>query len=289
MKPVLKFFLFFFLIITWGTGIVLAKDRVAVLDFESIPPNQNLARSVSEILRTELVNLKNYEVVERASLQKILTEQKLQLSDALDEKNAVRVGKLAGTQVVVIGSIVKIGQTYTLNSRFIDVETGIAREGKSLRCENENNISSLCHQLVLAFTGQANPEEKKPEETKKPPVPDEPGFIILRVQDENNENCPEITVKLGDDQGFNYYKKIPGDFLGNAYGYDRHKFSFEEKISVPSGSRRLKIHIPDQGFLCRGIKDQILNLTLGPGEAKVLRVFFRNLLVSKGWQAELEK
>jgi len=289
MKLISKFFLFFFLIISWGTGSVLAKDRVAVLDFESIPPNQNLARSVSEILRTELVNLKNYEVVERASLQKILSEQKLQLSDALDEKNAVRVGKLAGAQLVVIGSIVKIGQTYTLNSRFIDVETGIAREGKSLRCENENDISSLCHQLVLAFTGQAAVEETGGEEAKKTPPRNEPGFIVLKVQDESNENCPEIAVKLGDSQGFNYYKKIPGEFLGNAYGYDRYKFSFEEKIPVPSGSRPLKIYIPDQGSLCRGIKDKAFPLALGPGETKILRIFFRNLLVSKGWQAELEK
>lgn len=269
-----------------GTGATSAKDRVAVLDFESIPANPDLAQSVSEILRTELINLRQYEVVERAAIEKILNEQKLRLSDAIDEKDAIRIGRLAGANLVVIGSIVKIGSTYTLNSRFIEVETGIAREGKSLRCQNEDEISNLCHQLARSAAKNPPPESAV---GKKLPNPTGKGYLVIKVDDEMNENCPEVILKLGNGAGIHFYREIPGEYLGNLHGYDRYKFSFEEKIVLPAGKQELTLHIPSRGNFCKGIDDKRFSFTLSPGETKVLQVSFKNFLISRGWQATLEE
>lgn len=65
------------------------------------------------------------------------------------------IGKLVGANMVVTGSIVKTGNVYTINSRFVDVETGIVKVGKNIRGEGENQISHMVSQLALIITGQA--------------------------------------------------------------------------------------------------------------------------------------
>lgn len=272
-----------FLILLLAAGPVRSKERVAVLDFESIPANANLAQSVSEILRTELINLKQYEVVERAAIEKIFTEQKLRLSDAIDEKDAIRIGQLAGANIVVIGSIVKIGSTYTLNSRFIDVETGIAREGKSLRCTSEDEISNLCLELARSIAGKS----VSPDEKAISAVSSGTGYLVVRLEDDMNENCTSVTLTLNSKSGVSFYREIPGEYLGNLHGYDRYRFYFQEKVTLPAGHQELIVHIPGQGNLCKGIKNKAFSFTLNPGEVKILKIFFKNFLVSRGWQIEI--
>jgi TolB-like protein len=60
-------------------------------------------------------------------LEKVLSEQKLSMSGVTDAETAVKVGKLVGAKFVMVGSISKLGNTYTLNSRLIDVESGRKR------------------------------------------------------------------------------------------------------------------------------------------------------------------
>lgn len=46
-----------------------------------------------------------YDVIERAQLEKIMKEQRLSLSGALDESSAAEVGKLLGLDVMIMGSV----------------------------------------------------------------------------------------------------------------------------------------------------------------------------------------
>lgn len=101
-----------------------ATPSVAVLDFESIGSEPYLGKAVAEIMRTELVGTHNFRIVERAQIEKTLEEQKLQMTGLIDNRSAVEVGKLVGADFIVVGSVVKIGNAYTINSRMIDVKTG---------------------------------------------------------------------------------------------------------------------------------------------------------------------
>ena len=132
-----------------------AGEKVAVLDFKSILAPAELGIAVAEILRTELVGLGDYTVIERGMLEQIFREQELQLTGAVDSETAVEIGKLVGARLVVIGSIVKTGAVYTINSRFIDVETGVAKVGQNIRGQGEDQISLMVQQLALIITGKA--------------------------------------------------------------------------------------------------------------------------------------
>ena len=107
-----------------GYAYVDGKPTIAVLDFESIGAEEHLGKAVSEIMRTELIDANRYRVVERAQINKTISEQRFQKSGLIDDKSAIELGKLLGADLIVIGSVVKIGTSYTINSRMIETKTG---------------------------------------------------------------------------------------------------------------------------------------------------------------------
>jgi TolB-like protein len=124
------------------------KSSVAVLDFESMGTEDYLGKAVSEIMRTALVRNHNYRVVERAQINKAISEQKFQKSGIIDNESAVEIGKVLGADLIIVGSVVRIGNSYTINSRLIDVKTGEAKLGKNVTGTDLNLLTSMSNELV---------------------------------------------------------------------------------------------------------------------------------------------
>jgi len=129
------------------------RPRIAVLDFQSIGCDSSLGLAASEILRTELGSLGMYRIIERSQLMKVMQEQSLQLSGTVDELAVVEIGKLLGAKIVVVGSLVRTGKTFTLNSRFIDVETAEVQKSQNIRGNSEDEISNMCSSLAKVISG----------------------------------------------------------------------------------------------------------------------------------------
>ncbi|MCK5380326.1 MAG: hypothetical protein KAJ81_02575, partial [Candidatus Latescibacteria bacterium] len=166
-------------------GIVFGAEtafctRVAVIDFESIGDDPNIGRGVTEIVRTELIKTGNYEVVERALLNKIIEEQRFQLSDLVDPSRAVELGKLLGADLILTGSVVKIGTSYTINARFIDVKTGAAKRAEAIRGNEINELTYMSGQLIGILEQEVKPVPvllpEQPQE--RPSVPASPRIKI---------------------------------------------------------------------------------------------------------------
>ncbi|PCI36513.1 MAG: hypothetical protein COB53_09310 [Elusimicrobia bacterium] len=86
------------------------KRRIGVVDFvNKTAYGSRLGSAASDILVTELVKTGRFVVVERDKLNKILGEQKLQASGAIDARTAVKVGKILGLDAIVTGSISEFG------------------------------------------------------------------------------------------------------------------------------------------------------------------------------------
>lgn len=66
---------------------------------------------------------KTFKVVERKDLQKVLAEWKLNLQ-AVDESNAIKVGKLLGANLLVNSKLFKKDKNYEIYVRLINSETG---------------------------------------------------------------------------------------------------------------------------------------------------------------------
>lgn len=125
-----KLFVFCSLILLASCHFIVAaevayfKPRLAVLEFESKEVDSALVQSLTELAQSRFENSGLYIIIERQKIHKVLQEQSLQLSGAVDDKTAVSVGKLLGAEKLVLGSVSKMDGKYMLSGRIVNVETG---------------------------------------------------------------------------------------------------------------------------------------------------------------------
>ena len=102
------------------------RESIAVFRFNT---NERLAKertgfALAELLTHHLMTAPAFAVVERTELERVLTEQSLQASATIDPDSAVKVGKLLGARLLVLGSAEKVGGKYSVNARSVETETG---------------------------------------------------------------------------------------------------------------------------------------------------------------------
>jgi len=80
---------------------------------------------LTDRLLVELARTTRFEVTERSRRDEILKEQAFQQTGLCDEASCLaKVGKLLGVQKMVGGSVGRLGKTYSVSLRMVDVETG---------------------------------------------------------------------------------------------------------------------------------------------------------------------
>ncbi|MCK5051548.1 MAG: hypothetical protein KAS53_07455 [Candidatus Cloacimonetes bacterium] len=128
-----------------------SRLSVAVLPFRSNDQAKDLTDSVTEKLIIQLVNLRRFRVIERSALDKIMEEQKLGLSGFVDEETAIKVGKLAGADVIILGSINMQLGFVKVSARGIDTETSVLIVAKEADSGNTNieTIENLVEQVAI--------------------------------------------------------------------------------------------------------------------------------------------
>jgi TolB-like protein len=110
-----------------AASLAVAQTRasVAVMDLEPKGVPENEVSALSDRLRTELFRTGAFDVMERGKMQDVLKEQGFQQSGACNtDACAVEIGQMIGVQKIIAGSLGKVGKTYTVNLRMIDVKTG---------------------------------------------------------------------------------------------------------------------------------------------------------------------
>lgn len=134
------------------------KTKIAVLDFElhgNKFQTESMGAIVSEWFITSLVKDGRFDVVERAMLNKIITEQKLGITGIIDNQSASKIGKILGVKVVITGSVLKLEDTIEINSRIINVENGsiITAENikSSIHADLQLQIAKLTEKIVKNF------------------------------------------------------------------------------------------------------------------------------------------
>jgi curli biogenesis system outer membrane secretion channel CsgG len=143
---------------------VLAQQAsVAVWDFDShalqssaSAPADNLSRALSEILLEQLMTYPGVRVVERSRLREILDEQKLGSSALADEDARLRLGRIAGAQQMVFGSLMRIGEMTRVDVRLVSVATSqvlAAQELSGSAQELVATMHSVARELATSLLG----------------------------------------------------------------------------------------------------------------------------------------
>ena len=81
--------------------------------------------SLTNALRSELSRTGKFNMMERSQIEEVLEEQGFQHSGiCADESCIVEIGKLLAVRYMFLGHVGKVGNTFTVNVRTIDVESG---------------------------------------------------------------------------------------------------------------------------------------------------------------------
>jgi TolB-like protein len=135
------------------------KPTIAVLSLEAKNVNKETADAVADILSTELFNSQRFNVIERQAITRILEEQKLQMTGVTDMNQAVEIGKVLNVAKIMIGSVSRLGDTFIVNTRLVDVKTGaleLAQNAKSTR--GEEGLTSAISELVANISQKVTVE-----------------------------------------------------------------------------------------------------------------------------------
>lgn len=107
-----------------STTIVGDRLSIAILPFET----KGIGGELGEIdlldkITTVFFNLHRFKVIERAQLERVLSEQQLGMTGVIDASTAAEIGKGIGVDAVVCGSIARTGNAASIDARLIDAET----------------------------------------------------------------------------------------------------------------------------------------------------------------------
>ncbi len=99
-------------------------NYVAIFDFEVRDKDKDIARPLADKVIHEFSQSDRYKVIDRGNMNKILKEQKFQMSGCVAQECKVEAGQLLGVGKIVNGSVGIVGKTYYLTLQLIDVRTG---------------------------------------------------------------------------------------------------------------------------------------------------------------------
>jgi len=116
---------------------MLPNATVAIWPFDdnSINRSQNwaflewyFADSLSEQFSKE----KQYQLVERKKLMKLLEEQDIGTFKLADEKTRLRLGRILGARYMIFGAFIIYESKLQVDARIVEVETSITKKGASV-------------------------------------------------------------------------------------------------------------------------------------------------------------
>lgn len=179
-RPVL-FLLVLLLVLPSSVFADFKKTKIAVLDFQmhgDQNTSKDMGKIVAEWLITGLVETGRFDVIERRLLEKILEEQKLGATGAIDTNSAAQLGKILGVKTIVAGTVTSLEGTNEINARLINVDTASIVSAERIRAGSAQQlrdlVSKISEKIAAAF-----PLE---------------GYIVQR-------NDKKITIDLGKSMG----------------------------------------------------------------------------------------
>jgi len=137
------------------------KLTLAVLPFSSAGIKDYEAVSLSNRLHSELVKTKRFKVVEIEKVEALLKEIAFHQSGIFREEYVAHVGKMLGAQLILAGSVGKVGNTYTVDVRIISVQS--RRVIKASTGNSKGKTDDLLQLMNDIARELAHPKAKKKE------------------------------------------------------------------------------------------------------------------------------
>lgn len=132
------------------------KFTAAVMDLTTEQGvSASVSRMLSDYLRTQLFNTQKFTLVTRENMEQILKEQQFQLSGCTSQECIVQAGQLLGVRKMFTGSIGKLGTTYLISLKIIDIQSGQIERAETEKCDKceEQVLLTSIENLARKLTG----------------------------------------------------------------------------------------------------------------------------------------
>jgi TolB-like protein len=100
------------------------RSTITVLDFKTNDISDGEAEVFLDYISSHIVELDKYRVIDRTQRENILAEIKFSFTGCTDEECQLEIGRMLAAQLIIVGSLGKVGEQYIINTKVIDVETG---------------------------------------------------------------------------------------------------------------------------------------------------------------------
>jgi TolB-like protein len=128
------------------------KMRIAIMDFEAKGVDNITAYNISELIRSEMINNDSFLVIERTQMNQILKEQGLQMTGCTEVVCAVQAGRLLSAQKILIGTVMKMGDTIIITGRIVDVTRGVGDFSETQNAYSEKIVNKAISIFVENLT-----------------------------------------------------------------------------------------------------------------------------------------
>ncbi len=221
------------------------NKTVAVVDFTDLQGNvTELGRFLAEEMSIDLANVsKGFEVMDRAHLRSILAEHKLSATGLIDPQTAKKLGKVAGVDGLVIGTITPFKDSMRLSVKILDTETARVISASSENIARTQAIDDLLGKGIVALS-ETQPAVPSPSKEAGKSV-EEDGFIFKPINCKKSGRRAICTVSIqntGNDEKKLSINAYPTgsmyDNNGNQYttskvGIGKQEYFFIENTFVP--------------------------------------------------------
>jgi len=196
------------------------KHKIAVLPFRELDGRATvLGTYISEELVTDLFTLGGLDIVERSMLDRILGEIKLGQTGVIDAATATQVGKIAGVDAIVTGTITDLQSYIALNCRLIDTRTGRIFGAAQAKIVKDDDVRKIMGASLS--TGQASiageQERSSSSERKQLPKPGQQqlvnGFLFELKRctlSGNSVECDLLITNNKEDRSLGIYSHTYG-------------------------------------------------------------------------------
>lgn len=174
----------------------LIKDhgskKVTVLDFTDLDGNTSeIGKYVAEQLTVDFVMKKrDFSVLDRANLKRILDEHKLTASGLVDPENAKKLGMFAGVDAMIFGKIVPAGGKVSVTTTIVTTDTAEIIGGGKASFKDDSTIQQI-KAMPVATNQPANNAENKPSKTEIAPASAAEPPVDL------SDDKPKVVKKFG--------------------------------------------------------------------------------------------
>ena len=184
---------------TWGSQAVAkdAKQRkiysVAVVSFaERGTEVRQLGGKLTDLIFGNLSANDGIMLLDREEFGKVLAEQELSLSGAVNSKEAIQVGQLTGAKLLVTGSIQQIDSSLIVTAKIIGTETTRVA-GAMVRGKAKDDLATLAESLAEKISKAI---ADRADELVATPVSREDRLAALKKSLRGEKQLPKVFVTI---------------------------------------------------------------------------------------------